>query len=100
MITGARQIGKSYIIRKFGYDNYKSVIEINFFEHPDYAQELERKIILHLAKVKGVDISTAMDWYYRSRLSDQISQNLNDIAYLDSKYLARDLIENEPELFM
>jgi len=47
-----------------------------------------------------VDISTAMDWYYRSRLSNQISQNLNDIAYLDSKYLARDLIENEPELFV
>ena len=65
-----------------------------------YTQELERKIILHLAEAKGVDLSVAMDWYYRSRLADQISRNLNDIAYLDSKYLARDLIENEPELFM
>ncbi len=64
-----------------------------------YAQELEQKIILHLAEIKGVDLSTAMDWYYRSRLSNQISRNLNDVAYLDSKYLARDLIENEPEIF-
>ena len=64
-----------------------------------YAQELEQKIILRLEKVKDVDLSTAMDWYYRSRLADQISQNLNDIAYLDSKYLVHDLIENEPELF-
>ena len=64
-----------------------------------YAQELERKIILRLAEVKDVDISTAMDWYYRSQLAVQISRNINDIAYLDSKYLVRDLIENEPELF-
>ena len=64
-----------------------------------YAQELERKIILRLAQTKGVDLSTAMDWYYRSRLADQISRNLDDIAYLDSKYLANDLVENEPELF-
>ena len=64
-----------------------------------YLQELEQKIILHLAEAKGVDLSTAMDWYYRSRLADQITQNDFDIAFLDSKYLARDLVENEPELF-
>ena len=64
-----------------------------------YAQELERKIILRLAELKGVDISTAMDWYYRSRLADQVARNQDDIAFLDSKYLANDLIENEPELF-
>ncbi len=65
-----------------------------------YAQELEQKIILRLAEVKSVGLSTAMDWYYRSQLAVQISRNLNDIAYLDSKYLVRDLIENEPELFV
>ena len=65
-----------------------------------YTQELEQKIIHRLAQVKGVDLSTAMDWYYRSQLAVQISRNLNDIAYLDSKYLVRDLIENEPELFV
>jgi hypothetical protein len=49
--------------------------------------------------MKGVDVSVAMDWYYRSRLADQISRNEYDMAFLDSKYLARDLMENEPELF-
>ena len=64
-----------------------------------YLQELEQRIILQLAKVKGIDISEAMDCYYRSRMAKQVSENLHDMAYLDSKYLARDLIENEPELF-
>jgi hypothetical protein len=64
-----------------------------------YAQDLEQKIITRLAEVKGVDISTAMDWYYSSRLAVQISRNLHDIAFLDNKYLVRDLLENEPELF-
>ena len=35
LIDGARQVGKTFIIRKFGeqYDNY---IELNFLEHPEY----------------------------------------------------------------
>ena len=36
LIKGARQVGKSFIIRAFGKDHYKSVIEINFYEHPEY----------------------------------------------------------------
>lgn len=34
LITGARQIGKTYSIREFG-KTFKSFIEINFFENPD-----------------------------------------------------------------
>ena len=34
LITGARQIGKSYIVREFGKNNYKSFIELNFLEEP------------------------------------------------------------------
>ena len=30
MITGARQVGKSYIIEKFAKANYKSVIKMDF----------------------------------------------------------------------
>ena len=33
LVTGARQIGKTYIIRRFGQENYKSFIEINFVEN-------------------------------------------------------------------
>ena len=35
LLKGARQTGKTYIIRKFGKENYGSFIEINFFDNPD-----------------------------------------------------------------
>ncbi|MBQ9889036.1 MAG: AAA family ATPase, partial [Bacteroidales bacterium] len=34
LITGARQVGKTYSIREFG-KTFKSFIEINFIENPD-----------------------------------------------------------------
>ena len=34
LITGARQVGKTYSIREFG-KGFKSFIEINFIENPD-----------------------------------------------------------------
>lgn len=33
LITGARQVGKTYIIREFGERNYESYIEINFIKN-------------------------------------------------------------------
>lgn len=36
IIKGARQIGKSTSIRNFGIENYRSLVEINFFEEPVY----------------------------------------------------------------
>lgn len=33
LITGARQVGKTYIIRQFAKKHYKNVIEINFLEN-------------------------------------------------------------------
>ena len=35
VITGARQIGKTYSVRAFARDNYESVIELNFLEQPE-----------------------------------------------------------------
>lgn len=35
IVKGARQVGKSYIIKKFGQTEYESFIEINFYEHPE-----------------------------------------------------------------
>ena len=34
LITGARQIGKTYTVRKFASENYENVLEINFAETP------------------------------------------------------------------
>jgi len=38
LIKGARQIGKTYIIRKFGKQNYTSIAEINFERQLDFAE--------------------------------------------------------------
>ena len=35
LVTGARQIGKSFAIREFGKSNFKHFVEINFIESPD-----------------------------------------------------------------
>lgn len=34
IISGARQVGKTYIVRKFGKESYRSFIELNFLENP------------------------------------------------------------------
>ena len=36
IVNGARQVGKIYIVREFGKDEYESFIELNFIEHPEY----------------------------------------------------------------
>ena len=61
---------------------------------------LEDDIIKELAAIKEMDKRIAMDIYYRSRLCQQIDSGAYGIEYMDSKYLANDLIENEPELFV
>ncbi len=37
LVRGARQIGKSYTITKFGVENFSDVVTINFERTPDYA---------------------------------------------------------------
>ncbi|MBR1405010.1 MAG: ATP-binding protein [Treponema sp.] len=34
-VTGARQIGKTYIIEQFGLENYASYVYLNLFKHPE-----------------------------------------------------------------
>ena len=62
-------------------------------------QDLEVDIISRLCEICNIDLAKATDIYYRSRLCDQISNGLYGIDNLDYKYLANDLVENEPELF-
>ena len=64
-----------------------------------YIQSLDNDIIEYLAENKKIDIRLAMNIYYRSLLCKQSHNGENGIQYLDYKYLAEDLIENEKELF-
>lgn len=67
LVKGARQVGKTYIIREFGKNQYKSFIEINFYEHPDYknifegdlsADEIYKRISLMVPNVKFIENDT------------------------------------------
>ena len=64
-----------------------------------YKERLEERIIAYLSEIKGISIESSMDAYYRSRLATQIAKGLYGIENMDYKYLAEDLVENEPELF-
>ena len=64
-----------------------------------YKERLEERIIAYLSEIKGISLEEAIDAYYRSRLADQISKGLYGIENMDYKYLAEDLVENEPVLF-
>lgn len=35
LVTGARQVGKTFSIRKVGKECFENVVEVNFIEHPD-----------------------------------------------------------------
>lgn len=51
IIQGARQIGKTYIIKEFGKDNYENVIYINFENNNDVCEMFDESIdISHIIK--------------------------------------------------
>ena len=60
-----------------------------------YIQSLEIKLIEYLSERLKVDNREAMHIYYNSELCQQIHEGTFDIQYLDYKYLAEDLVENE-----
>ena len=58
LVNGARQIGKTFIIEKFGRENYESFIEINFSLEPECIAIFEgaldaRSIRERLTAIKG-----------------------------------------------
>lgn len=60
-----------------------------------YVQTLENDIIKYLAHRLGINNREAMDIYFKSKLCQQIHDGKYGIQYMDYKYLAEDLIENE-----
>ena len=63
-----------------------------------YQENLEERIIAHLAKMCDFSYEKAMDLYYGSKLADKIYLGKEGIQYLDDKVLAQMLLETEKEL--
>ena len=67
VLQGARQVGKTFIIEKFGKENYKNYIYINFFENPNFknifegslqADEIYKKMSLYIPNLTLVPKDT------------------------------------------
>ena len=61
LITGARQVGKTFIIRQFGRRSYRSFVEINFLEDKAarslFAQAKDSKdLLLRLSAITDVEL--------------------------------------------
>ncbi len=70
-------------------------VEINDIYH----QNLEISIISYLSEYKNIDKNKAMNIYYNSKMADLIQNESYGIENMSPQYLARDIIENESELF-
>ena len=64
-----------------------------------YQENLEERLIAHIAEQNQIPLEKAMDIYYHSRLAEKIHQGTEGVQYLDYKVLAQILMETEPELF-
>jgi hypothetical protein len=65
-----------------------------------YKERLEEKIISYLAESENLDLPTAMDIYYNSKLADRIAAGEYGIQYLDYKVLVQILAETELKILL
>lgn len=62
MVTGARQVGKTTIIERFGADHYRHVAELNFLETPNAVDTVNQArdtddLVLRLSVLTGTEIT-------------------------------------------
>ncbi len=90
VLKGARQVGKTYIVREFGRNEYESFVEIDFLRQPEMkdifsgdltSTEILKRMSVYLPDYKLVPGSTLI-------LLDEIQRCANARASL--KYLAQD----------
>lgn len=69
IIKGARQVGKSYLVREFGRNEYESYIEINFLKNPLYknifkgdlsAEEIFKRLSAYIPNIKIIPFKTLL----------------------------------------
>ena len=55
VLKGARQVGKTWILKEFGKQNYENVAYFNFDENEEYKQKLQDYYDVKLNKGKKQD---------------------------------------------
>lgn len=56
IVSGARQVGKTYLVEKFAESNYDSFIEINFIEKPEFIKIFDGDLSAESIKL-GISLS-------------------------------------------
>lgn len=59
----------------------------------NYQERLEERIISYIAEKQNIQLTDAMDLYYKSKLADKIAQGQYGIQYLDYKVLGQMILE-------
>ena len=60
----------------------------------NYQERLEERIINNKKKKQNIQLTDAMDLYYKSKLADKIAQGQYGIQYLDYKVLGQMILGN------
>ena len=60
----------------------------------NYQERLEERVISYIAEKQNIQLTDAMDLYYKSKLADKIAQGQYGIQYLDYKVLGQMILEN------
>jgi len=57
LVNGARQVGKTFIIREFAKQNYENVIEINFLKKPQFKDVFEGDLEMNelIKRISAID---------------------------------------------
>lgn len=102
LVKGARQIGKTFIIEKFGTDHYSSYIYLNFYQNPEHkkifegsleAKEIYKKMSLYVDNVNFIPQDTLIfldeiQDCHRYRTSD-LSIRIRNTGCFDQRYSYR-----------
>ena len=59
----------------------------------NYHERLEERVITYIAEKQNIQLTDAMDLYYKSKLADKIAQGQYGIQYLDYKVLGQMILE-------
>lgn len=87
MVIGARQIGKTHIIREFCKNEFESYIEINLFEHPEivkiFSQEINTAQKFNRMKIYldiDIDLENTLIFFDEVQQSEEI---ISDLKYFN-----------------
>lgn len=59
----------------------------------NYQERLEERVISYIAEKQNIQLTDAMDLYYKSKLADKIAQGQYGIQYLDYKVLGQMILK-------